>query len=131
MAPELQAVQAVGGTTLDIQRRERDSVVILDLVGRLTTDGGATLIKEALRECAEQGQQKVVLNLEALNFMDSSGLGSLVSGSKLLEDRGGQLRIVNARGPVRNVFQITRLDRIFPAYQDETDAIASFTQVRR
>jgi anti-sigma B factor antagonist len=101
-------------------------VLILDLAGRLTTADGATLIKEALRECAEQGHRKVVLNLAELRFMDSSGLGSLVSGSKLLEAQGGQMRIVNARGPVRNVFQITRLDRIFPAYQDETDAIASF-----
>ena len=103
-------------------------MVILDLEGRLTTDGGAAMIKEALRECAEQGDRRVVLNLERLNFMDSSGLGSLVSGSKLLESQGGQMRIVNARGPVRNVFQITRLDRIFPAYQDETDAIASFAR---
>lgn len=101
-------------------------MVILDLAGRLTTEGGAAMIKEALRECAEQGHRRVVLNLEELHFMDSSGLGSLVSGSKLLEDRGGQIRILNAHGPVRNVFQITRLDRIFPAYEDETDAIASF-----
>jgi anti-anti-sigma factor len=111
---------------LDIQRRDRDAVVILDLSGRLTTGGGDALIKQTLREVAEQGHTKVVLNLEDLNFLDSSGLGSLVKASKDLESRGGLLRIVNARGPVRNVLQITRLDRIFPDYQDEEKAIASF-----
>jgi anti-sigma B factor antagonist len=119
-------VGAVETTTLDIQRRDRESVVILDLSGRLTTGGGDAIIKDTLRDVAEQGHKRVILNLGGLNFLDSSGLGSLVTGSKLLESRGGQMRIVNARGPVRNVFQITRLDRIFPDYGDEEDAIASF-----
>ena len=116
----------MGEPILDIQRRERDSVVILDLSGRLTIGGGDMRIRETIREVADQGHRKVVLNLDGLRFLDSSGLGSLVIASRMLEGQGGQMRIVNARGPVRNVFQITRLDRIFPDYRDEDAAIASF-----
>ncbi len=93
--------------------------------------GGDREIREAMRQIAEQGHKRVVLNLEALQFMDSAGLGALVTAAKLLESHGGQARIVNARGPVRNVFQITRLDRIFPDYEDEDAAIASFRTTQR
>jgi anti-anti-sigma factor len=58
--------------------------------------------------------------------MDSSGLGALAAGSDALRKRGGRLSVVNARGPVRHVFQITRLNRVFPEFDDEDAALASF-----
>src|ERR1051325_5426772 len=113
-------------TILDIQRRQRGSVVILDISGRLTAGRGDAQMRDILREVSEQGHTHVLLNFDGLAFMDSAGLGSVVVGSKLLQSRGGKLAVMNARGPVRHVFQITRLDRVFPDYKTEEEAVASF-----
>jgi anti-sigma B factor antagonist len=98
----------------------------LDVSGRLTAGAGATQLRETVRQLAEAGDTKVLLNLADVAFMDSTGLGALAAAAELLRGRGGQLRIVNATGPVRHVFQITRLNKIFPDFADEEAALASF-----
>lgn len=112
--------------SLEITRRKRNGATVLDVAGRLTAGAGASQLRETLRELAESGERKVLLNLADVAFMDSTGLGSLAAASELLRGRGGQLRVVNVTGPVRHVFQITRLNKIFPDYGDEEAALASF-----
>ena len=111
---------------MEIRRRERDSAVVLDVSGRLTSGAGANELREAIRELADAGKTKVLLNLNEVVFIDSSGLGSLAAASEMLRRAGGQLRVVKANGPVRRVFQITGLYKVFRDYQDEEAALASF-----
>lgn len=99
---------------------------MLDVAGRLTAGAGANQLREAVRELADGGQNRVLLNLADVAFMDSTGLGALAAASEMLRRAGGQLRIVNTTGPVRHVFQITRLNRVFPEFADEDAALASF-----
>ena len=86
---------------------------------------GEQQLRDVIQALANQGKTNVLLNLDGLVFMDSAGLGSLVVGSKLLQGRGGKLQIVNARGPVQHVFQITRLTKVFPIHPDEEGALAA------
>ena len=111
---------------LEITRRKRNGATVLDVAGRLTAGAGANQLRETIRALADDGEQKVLLNLAGVAFLDSTGLGSLAAASEMLRLRGGQLRIVNATGPVRHVFQITRLNKVFPDVGDEDAALASF-----
>jgi len=97
---------------MEIRSREKGSAVVLDVSGRLTAGAGAEQLRGTIAQLAEEGKNKVLLNLEELAFMDSTGLGSLAASSELLRRAGGHLGVVNARGPVKNVFQITRLGLI-------------------
>jgi len=112
-------------TGLRIERRECNSAVVLDLSGRLTAGAGAGRLRETVRELADSGRTRVLLNLREVSFMDSTGLGALVISSELLNARGGRLCILNALGPVRHVLHITRLDRVFPDFSDEQSALES------
>ena len=111
---------------MEIRSRERGSAVVLDVSGRLTAGAGADQLRGTIAQLAGEGKNKVLLNLEELVFMDSTGLGSLAASSELLRRTGGHLGVVNARGPVKNVFQITRLNKVFPDFENEDAALASF-----
>ena len=111
---------------MEITQRKRGSATVLDVSGRLTAGAGANQLRETVRELTDGGERRVVLNLANVAFMDSTGLGSLAAAAELLRGRGGQMRIVNATGPVKHVFQITRLNKVFPDFADEEAAIASF-----
>src|SRR3954465_5155212 len=111
---------------MEIRTRERDSAVVLDVSGRLTAGAGAEQLRGTIAQLAGEGKNRVLLNLQEVAFMDSTGLGSLAASSELLRRQGGHLGIVNARGPVRNVFQITPLNKVFPDLGDEDAALASF-----
>lgn len=113
---------------MEIKQRDLDSAVVLEIAGRLTSGAGAAQLRQAIAGLAQAGKTKVLLNIGELVFMDSSGLGSLAAGADLLRRRGGQLRVVQARGPVKRVFQITGLYKVFPDYPDEESALASFRQ---
>jgi len=112
--------------SLEITRRKRGDATVLDVTGRLTAGAGANQLRDTVRELADSGQTRVLLNLADVAFLDSTGLGSLAAASEMLRARGGQLRVVNATGPVRHVFQITRLNKVFPDFGDEDAALASF-----
>jgi anti-sigma B factor antagonist len=112
--------------SLEITQRKKGAAVVLDVAGRLTAGAGANQLKDAVRELAEGGERRVLLNLRDVEFMDSTGLGSLAAVAEMMRTHGGQLRIVNAHGPVKHVFQITRLNKVFPDFPSEDAALASF-----
>jgi anti-sigma B factor antagonist len=112
--------------SLEIKARPIGAVEALDLSGRLTSGSGTDHLRDAIRLLADSGRVKVLLNLEAVTFVDSAGLGSLAVCADLLRNRGGLLRIMHPQSPVRRVLQTTRLDTVFPPYEDEKAALASF-----
>ena len=110
--------------SLEIGTRQLGSVTVLDLSGRVTAGGGANLVRDSIRKLYEEGNSKLLLNFENVAFLDSAGLGALVVAAEQLRAQGGSVQIANAHGPVQHVLQITRLDRIFPHYASEAEAIA-------
>jgi anti-sigma B factor antagonist len=111
---------------LQIDRQVSGSTVVLVLSGRLTAGSGADSLRDAIRQAIAEGGTNLLLNMADVAFMDSAGLSAMVVGSEQVRNRGGQLRILNAQGPVRRVLQITRLDRVLTCFDDEQSALASF-----
>lgn len=106
--------------------RQVDGVTILDLSGRLVLGEGTSTLREALQELVGRGQKKILLNLGDVSYIDSSGLGALVSGYTTLTGQQGQLKLVNLTRKVHDLLQITKLLTVFEVFDDEAAAIKSF-----
>ena len=111
---------------LTIASRELDGVSILDLSGRITLGEGAVQLREALRELISKGVKKIIVGLGDVNYIDSSGLGELVSSFTTAKNQGAELKLLNLTKKVKDVLQVTKLYTVFDIYDDEASAIASF-----
>ena len=111
---------------LTIVERPIGRVTVLDLVGRLTSDQGATLIKDKVNSLIAQGRTQIVLNLEDVPYIDSSGLGQLVASYGSVKKAGGSLKLLNANSRNHDLLSITRLVTIFDSFDSESEAVHSF-----
>jgi anti-anti-sigma factor len=113
--------------SLQISIRESGDVIILDLRGRSTIDGGESeVLSRSLKKLVANGVRKLVLNLANLSQVDSSGVSIIVGTAVSLRAKGGDLKLLCACGRVLEVFRVLHLLEIIPSYEDETQAIASF-----
>ena len=113
---------------MDISRRDENGVVVLSLSGRLDLASGATL-KEAVKAVTDQECVAVHLNLAKVEFINSSGLGSLVSIMKEMRILKGRLTLSDLAGYVQEIFDITQLSHIFEIFATESEALASYQPV--
>ena len=104
-----------------------DGVSILDLSGRITLGEGAVQLREAIRELISKGVKKIIVGLGNVNYIDSSGLGELVSSYTTAKNQGADLKLLNLTKKVKDVLQVTKLYTVFDIYDDEASAIASFS----
>ena len=111
---------------LTIASRELDGVSILDLSGRITLGEGAVQLREAIRELISKGVKKIIVGLGDVNYIDSSGLGELVSSFTTAKNQGAELKLLNLTKKVKDVLQVTKLYTVFDIYDDEASAIASY-----
>jgi len=112
---------------LQISIRESDGVTILDLRGRSTIDGGESeLLSSHLQKLVANGVRKLLLNLEDLTQVDSSGVSIIVGTYVSLRGQVGDLRLLRPRGRVLEVFRALHLVEVIPTFEDETQALASF-----
>lgn len=113
--------------TLDVESRKTDSgVTVLAPSGRLDVVG-APALKEAVSEAVKNGgQPRLVIDLEGVSFVDSSGLGSVISALKQLRGSKGDLRLAAPNQQVRVVLELTTLDRVFPYYATVEEALTDF-----
>ena len=116
--------------TLKIDEFKENDVLILDLSGKIMLGEGNRVLHEALRHYMEEGERKIVLNLEGVTGIDSSGLGELVAGYATLERNGGSLKLMNLSARITELMTITKLFTVFEIYEDETAAIKSFKSPR-
>jgi anti-sigma B factor antagonist len=114
---------------LIIHERHNGSVAILDLDGQLTLGEGSTELRNVVNRLLGNGSKRILLNLKELSFMDSSGLGELVSASARTLRNGGELKLINVVGRVYGLLVITKLATIFESFQSEEEALKSFEQV--
>ena len=111
---------------MHVEVRKAEDVVIVDLDGKLTAGLGDQILRETLDELLAEGYRKILLNLSAVTFMDSAGLGELVAGLKTARNLGAELKILKASPRVKSTLQLTRLLPVFDVYEDEQEAIRGF-----
>lgn len=116
--------------SMTLEIRENGGVSILDVTGRLTIGEDATKLSETLRHLSSTGHKKILLNLAALTYLDSSGLGVLVSSFASVERSGGQLKLENLTSRVKDLLLITKLYTVFEIFDNEAAAVLSFAGVR-
>lgn len=114
--------------TLQATTRESNGVSIVDLSGRITLGEGSSTIREMVRDLLGKGQKKILLNLADVNYIDSSGLGELVSAFTTVRNQGGELKLLSLNKKIRDLLQITRLYTVFEVFDQEAAAVASFRQ---
>ena len=111
---------------LDIHDREREGIVILDLKGRLIVGEPVSSLREKIRELSDTNKLSVILNLEHLDYIDSTGLGGLVISYTTLKKAGGALKILNLSKRNVELLVLTKLTTVFELFNDEQDAVNSF-----
>jgi anti-sigma B factor antagonist len=111
---------------MQIDERIVDDVTILDLKGKMTLGEGDELLKDKINSLASQGHKKLVLNLEAVPYIDSAGLGEIVRTYTSISRQGGKLKLLNVSKRIYDLLVITKLVTIFDSYEDEAEAVRSF-----
>ncbi|HYY42909.1 MAG TPA: STAS domain-containing protein, partial [Pyrinomonadaceae bacterium] len=111
---------------LNISERQAGDVTVLDLSGKITIGEGSVSLRSAIRRLIEEGKKKILLNLGQVGYVDSSGIGELVSSFTTINREGGQLKIVNLTQKIQDLLAITKLLTVFDVYDDEATALNSF-----
>ncbi len=114
--------------SMKISTRQVDGVTILDLSGRITLGEGSVQLRDAVRDLLSKGQKHILLNLAEVNYIDSSGIGELVSAFTTVRNQGGELKLLKLTKKVHDLLQITKLYTVFDIKDDEAQAIGSFKQ---
>ena len=112
---------------MQIEERIVDDVTILDLKGKMTLGEGDELLKDKINSLVSQGHKKIVLNLEAVPYIDSAGLGEIVRTYTSISRQGGKLKLLNVSKRIQDLLVITKLITIFDSYENEGEAVASFS----
>ena len=112
--------------SLKASTREVGGVTVIDLDGRITLGDGSALLRDLILENLKNGHLKLILNLAGISYLDSTGLGELVSGYRLVKSHGGELKLLNLNKKVSDLLQVTKLYTVFDIHNDETQALASF-----
>ena len=112
--------------SMAISARRLDDVEILDLAGRITIGEGTLMLRAKIQNMLDAGQTKFLLNLADVDYIDSSGLGELVSSFTTVKNQGGALKLLSLTHRVRDLMQITKLLTVFDVYDDEPEALKSF-----
>jgi anti-sigma B factor antagonist len=111
---------------LTIASREVDGVTVLDLSGRITLGEGSVQLRDAVRGLISKGVKSILLNMSDVNYIDSSGLGELVSAFTTAKNQGADVKLLGLTKKVKDVLQLTKLYTVFDIYDDEASAIGSF-----
>ncbi len=106
--------------------RQVDSVTVVDVSGRITLGEGCTQLRDLIRDQLGKGRKNVLLNLADVTYIDSSGIGELVSAFTAVSNQGGQLKLLSLTKKVHDLLQITKLYTVFDVHDDEAKAIGSF-----
>ena len=114
--------------SMKVSTRHVDGVTILDLSGRITLGEGSVTLRDAVRDLLDKGDKNILLNLGDVSYIDSSGIGELVSAFTSVKNSGGELKLLNLTKKVHDLLQITKLYTVFDVKDDETSAVGSFTR---
>jgi anti-sigma B factor antagonist len=112
---------------MTITTREVSHVTIVDITGRITLGDETGKLRDTVRELIARGKKKIVLNLaQGVDYIDSSGVGELVSSFTTVRNAGGELKLLNLTKKVQDVLYVTKLYTVFDIKDDEFTAVKSF-----
>jgi anti-sigma B factor antagonist len=111
---------------INISERQAGDVTILDLEGKVTIGEGSVALRSAIRRLLGEGKNKILLNLGKVGYIDSSGIGELVSSFTAVNKEGGSLKLLNLTQKIQDLLAITKLLTVFDVYDEEAEALASF-----
>ena len=112
--------------SLTINQRTSGDVLILDLAGKITIGDGSVKLREAVRKLIEGGNKRILLNLGDVSYVDSSGIGELVSSFTTTSNVGGNLKLLNLTKKIQDLLAITKLLTVFETFTAESEALTSF-----
>ncbi|MGC2110778.1 MAG: STAS domain-containing protein [Candidatus Korobacteraceae bacterium] len=108
--------------------RQVDGITIVDLSGRITLGEGSVVLRDTIKDLLSKGQKSILLNLGDVSYIDSSGIGELVSAFTSVRNQGGELKLLNLTKKVHDLLQITKLYTVFDVKDDEAAAISAFAK---
>ncbi len=114
--------------TMKASTRQVDGVTIIDLSGRITLGEGSVVLRDVIKDVVAGGSKKILLNLGDVTYIDSSGIGELVSSFTSVRNQGGELKLLNLTKKVHDLLQITKLYTVFDIKDDEAQAVGSFSK---
>ena len=112
--------------SVKLTTRQVGDVSVVDVAGRITLGEGSSALRDTLRDLLAKDQKKILLNLGEVTYIDSSGIGELVSGFTTVTNQGGQLKLLSLTKRVQDLLQITKLYTVFDVHDEESHAIRSF-----
>jgi anti-sigma B factor antagonist len=113
---------------LKTSTRQVEGVTIVDLSGRITLGEASVALRDIINDLMGKGNKKILLNLVEVNYIDSSGIGVLVSSFTTVRSQGGELKLVNLSKRIGDLLKITKLYSLFDVKDDEAAAVASFSR---
>jgi anti-sigma B factor antagonist len=107
--------------------RRVGDVSIVDLAGRITLGEGSGLVRTTIKDLITSGQKNILLNLKEVSYLDSAGLGELVGSYASVTNAGGHIKLLHPQAKVHDLLQVTKLYTVFTAFDDEAEALRSYT----
>jgi anti-sigma B factor antagonist len=114
--------------SVKLNSRQVGDVNVVDVAGRITLGEGSSTLRDALRDMVGKNQKKILLNLADVSYIDSSGIGELVSAFTSVRNQGGELKLLHLTKKVHDLLQITKLYTVFDVKDDEAQAISAFAK---
>jgi len=114
--------------SVKLTTRQVGDVTVIDVSGRITLGEGSSALRDVLRELTAKGNKKILLNLGEVTYIDSSGIGELVSGFTTVANQGGTLKLLSLTKRVKDLLQITKLYTVFDVKDDEATAVSAFAK---
>ena len=112
--------------SVKLTTRQVGDVTVIDVAGRITLGEGSSALRDALRDLVKSDHKKILLNLSEVSYIDSSGIGELVSAYTTITNAGGQLKLLGLTNRVKDLLQITKLYTVFDVHEEEAHAVRSF-----
>ena len=112
---------------MKIKERKRDGVVILEMSGKLMGGPDADAFDEILKTLIHEGSKNVIVSMEKVKWVNSTGLGILISGYTTLKKSGGELKLLKVSDRIESIFIVSKLFTVFQSYRDEAEAVQSFS----
>jgi anti-sigma B factor antagonist len=113
--------------SVKLTTRQVGDVTVIDANGRITLGEGSSTFRDTIKDLTAKGNKKILLNLADVSYIDSSGIGEMVSGFTSVTNQGGQLKLLNLTKRVKDLLQITKLYTVFEVFEDEAAAVRSFS----
>lgn len=113
--------------SVKLTTRKVGDVTVIDSAGRITLGEGSSIFRDTIRGLASKGDKKLLLNLAEVSYIDSSGIGELVSAFTTVTNQGGQLKLLSLTKRIQDLLQITKLYTVFEVFEDEAAAVRSFS----